>query len=141
VPPTATPTGFQGCTPDYWKQSQNFDSWTAPYDPTDLVKGIFNVNPYVSRGKLDLNGDGKDDTLLDALNYGDGSGTQGAARTLLRVAVAALLNAASPGVNYPYSESDVIGLVSGALSSKNRNTMLNMANQLNQCNIAGCPLN
>jgi hypothetical protein len=29
------------CTPGFWKQSQHFDSWTAPYDPTDLFSAYF----------------------------------------------------------------------------------------------------
>jgi len=130
-----------GCTLGYWKQSQHFDSWPAQYKPSDLVKNVFNVSPFLSGGKLDLNGDGKDDTLLDALNYTGGSGNTGAARNLLRQAVAALLNAASAQVDYPLSVSSVISQVNAALASGNRNTMITLADRLDKLNNAGCRLN
>ena len=133
---------LEGCTPGYWKQQQHFDSWTAPYDPTNLVKDVFNVSAFLTLdGRLDLNGDGADDTLLDALNYQGGTGTTGAARILLRAAVAALLNAASSGVDYQLSAIDVITDVNAALISNNRNTMLLQAARLDAFNNAGCPLN
>ena len=47
-------------------------------------------------------------TLLDALNYGGGSGVTGGARILLRAAVAALLNAAHPDIDYPRTPAEII---------------------------------
>jgi hypothetical protein len=138
---TPTPMPFQGCTPGYWRQSQHFDSWTAPYDPTDLVKNVFNVSPFLQNGKLDLNGNGLDDTLAGALSYQGGSGVTGAAQILLRAAVAALLNAAHPDVNYPRTTAEVIADVNAALASGNRTTMLNLASELDADNNFGCPLN
>jgi len=102
---------------------------------------VFNVTPFLSGGKLDLNGDGKDDTLLDALNYNGGSGRTGAARILLRAAVAALLNAASPNVDYPRTPAEVITSVNVALTSNSRSTMLTLAAELDRDNNLGCPLN
>jgi hypothetical protein len=132
---------FQGCTPGYWKQSQHFDSWPAPYTPGTLVKNVFNVSAFLQNGKLDLNGNGLDDTLAGALNYQGGSGTRGAARILLRAAVAALLNAASPDVDYPLTTTEVINQVNAALASNNRDTMLALASTLDSNNNLGCPLN
>jgi uncharacterized membrane protein len=139
---TATPTlpAFQGCTPGYWRQSQHFDSWPAPYAPTTLVRTVFNVAPFLQGGKLDLDGNGTDDTLVDALKYNGGAGDKGAARNLLRAGVAALLNAASPGVDYQLSSAQVIGQVNGALT-KSRSVMLSVAAKLDTYNNAGCPLN
>ena len=57
----------------------------------------------------------KDDSLLDALNYKGGEGLSGAAQTLLRAAVAALLNDAHPEINYPYV-GDIISDVNDALA-------------------------
>lgn len=125
----------------YWKQPQHFDSWTAPYDPTDLVKDVFNVSAFTANGKLDLNGDTKNDTLLDALNYNGGSGTTGAARNLLRQAVASLLNAASAQVDYPLSVSTVRNQVNTALASNKRETLLKLAKQLDELNNERCLLN
>jgi hypothetical protein len=107
-----------------------------------LVRNVFSVLPSLfTNGKLDLNGDGKDDTLLDALNYQGGSGITGAARNLLRAAVAALLNAAHPDVDYPRTTADVISQVNAALASNNRNTMLALASSLDKDNNLGCPIN
>ncbi len=105
------------------------------------MKSVFNVSPFLVGGKLDLNGDGKDDTLLDALSYQGGSGTVGAARNLLRAAVAALLNAANPVLSYPVSLSQVVSQTNTALASNNRNTMLTLASRLDLYNNSGCPLN
>jgi len=87
------PSDGEGCTPGYWKQSQHFDSWVA-YNPNDSFEAVFGVDLF---GKLDGL------TLLDALKVRDPRG-EGA---LIRHAVAALLNAASAGVDYEFSEGDV----------------------------------
>lgn len=78
--------------------------------------------------------------LLDALNYGGSNSTPGAAQILLRAGVAALLNAASPGVDYQLTTEQVLSQVNTALT-KNRSTMLSVASQLDRYNNAGCPLN
>ena len=80
-------------------------------------------------------------TLLQALNFDGGSSTTAAARILLRAAVSALLNAASPDVNYPLTTAEVIAQVNAALASNNRSTMLALASQLDSYNNLGCPLN
>jgi len=80
-------------------------------------------------------------TLLQALSFEGGSGTTAAARILLRAAVAALLNSASPDVDYPLSTAQVIAQVNAALASNDRATMLALAAQLDQYNNMGCPLN
>ena len=100
---------------------------------------MFNVSPFLNSGKLDLNGDGKDDTLLDALNYAGGPGKLGGARNLLRQTVAALLNAASSEVNYLLSVADVTSQVNFALS-RDRDAMLVLAERLDRLNNAGCRL-
>jgi hypothetical protein len=80
-------------------------------------------------------------TLLQALEFGGGPGTLGAARNLLRAAVAAVLNSAQPGVDYPLTTQDVINSVNAALASNSRGTMLTLASQLDGYNNLGCPLN
>lgn len=105
------------------------------------MKNVFNVSAFLKNGKLDLNGNGLDDTLAGALNYKGGSGVTGAARILLRAAVAALLNSANPDVDYPRTTAEVIADVNAALASGNRSTMLNLASELDADNNLGCPLN
>jgi hypothetical protein len=80
-------------------------------------------------------------TLLQALNFQGGTSTTAAARILLRAAVSALLNSASPDVNYPLTTAQVIAQVNAALASNNRSTMLALASTLDSYNNLGCPLN
>jgi hypothetical protein len=81
-------------------------------------------------------------TLLEALDVSGGGGNTltGASRTLLRAAVAALLNASSNGVNYPISTAKIISDVNEALASGDRNTILTLAGTLDGYNNLGCPL-
>jgi protocatechuate 3,4-dioxygenase beta subunit len=120
---------FEGCTPGYWKVPQHHDSWIPTgYATTDSLTSVFGANA--------LNG-----SLLDGLNFGGGSGVVGAKQILLRAAVAALLNASHPDVNYSLTKQEVINQVTTALNSGNRGTMLALASQLDTYNNLGCPLN
>jgi len=113
------PSGGQGCTPGYWRQEQHFDSWTS-YSPWSSYDGTFGVN-------------GSFDTLLAAV-WARGGGEN----ALARHAVAALLNASSPGVNYAFSTAQVIAMVQQAYSTGN---FENIKNQFEYQNELGCPLN
>lgn len=64
----------------------------------------------------------------------------GGAKNLLRQAVAALLNASHPDINYPRLPGDVIADVNVALASGDRDMMLVLAEELNTDNNLGCPL-
>jgi hypothetical protein len=131
-PPTTTapPPGDEGCTPGFWKQEQHFDSWTG-FSPGDTLESVFDVPDSLG---LDST------TLLEALNFGGGPGVLGGAQILLRAGVAALLNAASPDVDYPLSTAEVISAVNAALASGDRDTMLDLAADLDADNNLGCPL-
>jgi hypothetical protein len=133
-PPTPTPPpGDDGCTPGYWKQDQHFDSWISTgFSPFQTLESVFNVPDSLG---MDNN------TLLQALNFGGGPGVSGAAQNLLRAAVAALLNSAHPGVDYPRTTAEVIASVNAALASNNRTTMLTLAAGLDADNNLGCTLN
>lgn len=96
---------LEGLSPGFWKNHQ--DIWVG-YSPDQLVGDMFNV-PF---------SDLMDDTLLDALKYGGGSGILGATKNLLRHAVAALLNEAHPGIHYAIS-NDIICMVNYPLSQPN----------------------
>lgn len=117
--------GGEGCTPGWWKNHQV--AWVG-YSPGDTVGSVFDV-PFP---------DLVDKTLLQALRSGGGKGVEGAAKNLLRHAVAALLNAAHPDINYPHSEGDVIADVNAALNSGDRDTILSLAEQLDSDNNLGC---
>ena len=94
---TVQPCGGEGLTPGYWKQYHHLDDW-AGYSPTDSYDAVFGVDD-PSYGL----------TLLEALRRGGG-----AHRALGRHAVAALLNAAHPGVDYAYTTSQIIWMVQKA---------------------------
>jgi hypothetical protein len=130
--PPPPPTGDQGCTPGYWKGNakKGAGNWPAPYTTGSTLESVFDVP-----GSTYDN-----DTLLDALGYGGGSGVGGATQILLRAAAAALLNAQSSGVGYPLTAAQVISQVNTALASQNRDTILTLAGTLDANNNLGCPL-
>jgi hypothetical protein len=120
-PPPPPPSGSEGCTPGYWRQSQHFDSWSG-YDPTDDFETVFDVD-----ASFDPH------TLLDAVRLGGGG-----EYALARHAVAALLNAASSGVDYEYSVSEVKDMVQEAYETGNFEHLKDLFVDQNE---AGCPLN
>ncbi|MDR7511177.1 MAG: hypothetical protein QN147_04030 [Armatimonadota bacterium] len=131
-PPTPTPTArFGGCTPGFWKN--NTQAWgPTGYAPGATLGSVFTFPAgFSSFGSA---------TFLQALGYGGGAGLDGAARIMLRAAVAALLNAAHPGVSYAYSTSQIVGAVNTALASNSRETILTLATNLDTANNQGCPL-
>jgi hypothetical protein len=127
---TPTPDPGDGCTPGYWRQSQHFDSWVG-FTTNQTLESVFNVPDSFG---LDNH------SLVQALQFNGGSGNKGAAQTLLRAAVAALLNSANSNVDYPLTTDQVIAAVNAALTG-NRNAMLTLAAQLDSYNNLGCPLN
>jgi hypothetical protein len=110
----------QGCSPGYWKQSRHLDSWVGygGVHDFDLVFGVTTGN-YM--------------TLQDALRARGGG-----ENALARHAVAALLNAANPGVAYPYSEAEIIAWVKGAYAPGG--DLEAVKDLLADANEAGCPL-
>jgi uncharacterized repeat protein (TIGR01451 family) len=119
----------EGLTPGYWKN--HLESWVG-YSPNQSLESVFDVPDSLG---LD------DATLLDALSFKGGGGTKGAAQTLLRAAVAALLNSAHPNIDYPRSTADVIADVNAALASGSRSAMLALAAELDADNNLGGDIN
>lgn len=105
----------EGCRPGFWKW--HWGAW-EDYGLLDRFSEVFENGPRR--------------TLIGVLwTWG------GEFRALRRHAVAGLLNAANDGVNYPYSEAEVIALVDDAYDSgdwRSARDTLREANQL------GCPL-
>lgn len=119
--PTPPPTGGEGCTPGYWRQEHHFDSWAlTPYAPSDAYDPTFGV-------------DGSFDTLLAAV-WARGGGEN----ALARHAVAALLNASSPDVNYAYTVDEILAGVQNAYATGDFEPF---KDALDAANNAGCPLN
>ena len=132
-PPPPPPPGDQGCTPGYWKANvkKGAGEWAlAGYSPAQTVGSAgFAAGSF--------NGD----SLLEALEYGGGSGVDGATRNLLRAAVAALLNAANPTVEYPRTAASIIADVNAAIAGGDRAAILALAGALDADNNLGCPIN
>lgn len=109
----APSTGSDGCTPGYWKN--HLSSWAPTgFAPSDIFDTVFGTSYFSSTYTLD-----------DAINQGGG-----AVNRLARHGTAALLSAAHPDVDYPYSVAQVIEWVQGGI-----------ADPLAQANELGCPIN
>lgn len=114
--------GGEGCTPGYWKQSQHFDSWTAPYQPGTLFSAVLeNAFPGM--------------TLLQVLQQGGGG-----LNALGRHTVAALLNAASPNVNFDLTVTQVIAEFN-AVFPGTKPEYESLKDTFAGLNEQGCPLN
>jgi hypothetical protein len=124
--------GSEGCTPGYWKN--HTDSWPLTgYSPGQSAESVFaQAAAYPAIASA---------SLLEALDFPGGPGTEGAARNLMRAAVAGLLDASHPGVDYPRTPAEVIAEVDAALASGDRGTMLGLASGIDSDNNLGCPLN
>jgi hypothetical protein len=123
-PPPPFVGGDEGCTPGYWKQPQHLDSWLATgYATTDLFNDVFNVTTFPSK------------TLLEVLSQGGGG-----VRALGRHAVAALLNASSPEVDYELTEVEVLLSVNEELTNGTEASIELLKNDLDLFNNEGCPL-
>jgi hypothetical protein len=115
-PTTTTPPGEEGCTPGFWKN--HLDAWVG-FSPGDSFATVFGVA---------LPGQPADLTLEQALDLGGGG-----VEALARHAVAALLNAAHPEVDYPFTEAEIIALVQGAIGgTQDVETVKNMFEAANE---------
>jgi hypothetical protein len=135
APAAGTEWVAKGCTPGYWKQTQHFGNWVAPYDPDDLFSSAFSVNAFPGM------------TLLEVLEQGGGG-----LNALGRHVVAALLNAAYfetvPGYfyNVPLWPDDTVTspwevvLVFGQTYNGTSAQVSALKNKLENANETGCPL-
>jgi hypothetical protein len=117
-----TPARLQGCTPGYWKNHPGAWAGTgfSTGDDFDTTFGVNVFNPNL--------------TLLQAAFLEDGG-----IKALARHAVAALLNAADPNVNYPLTTAEVITAVQNAVAAGG-GAIEALKNQLDTFNRLGCPL-
>ncbi|MFN3717076.1 MAG: hypothetical protein ACK4R8_10175, partial [Thiobacillus sp.] len=119
-----------GCTPGYWQQDHHLDSWRLTgFKPTDKFNTVFGVTQYVKS-------DGTPYTLLEVMRLLNGRGDP-ISTNLGFHAVAALLNAAHPSVNYGYTSGEIVDLFQ-------KNYLKNGAalkDSLDNLNNRGCPLN
>jgi hypothetical protein len=124
---TTPPDDGEGCTPGFWKNLKKHEVfWTDPYDPGDLVSEHFSSTSGLPQGSQ---------TLIQALENGGGG-----IDALLRHAVAGLLNAASPAVDYDFTEQEIIDDVNDAISGGDAGEIEALKNELDAANNDGCPI-
>ena len=122
------PYDYYGATPGFWKNHP--DAWPEGYYPNTVIDDVFSaVSEYSLSG----------DTLMEALRYKGGNGEVGAARILLRAAVAAVLNAEHSVINYPMTYMEIVSAVNNALLSHDRGTMIGLSTELDVQNNLGTP--
>lgn len=132
VPTTTTqpPGGGEGCTPGYWKN--HLASWgPTGFSPAQSLGSVFSV---AGLGSL------SSDSLLEALSYGGGNSLLDAKEVLLRSAVAAILNAAHPDVDYAQPVAMIVAAVDAELVGGTRDSILALKDELDAANNAGCSI-
>lgn len=108
---------LQGCTPGYWRQSHHFDNWVG-FSPADDFGEVVDRDVELSlRRTISAQG--------------------GDLYALLRHTTAALLNAANPEVNYPYTVEEVVELFQNAYDAGEYEWAKDL---LDEANNLGCPL-
>jgi hypothetical protein len=99
-----------GCTLGFWKTHDGSgpqpNVWPSPYTPTTTL---------LAAGFIGTGNDGV--SLDDALGFSGGPTVQDAKNNLMKQAVAALLNAATTGMNYPLTVNQVLAEVNTALAT------------------------
>ena len=92
------PPGGEGCTPGYWRN--HFEDWPPTgYSPADIFDTVFGTAYFTPTY-----------TLGQAINQGGGG-----LNRLARHGTAALLSAAHPDVDYPYTVAEVIFMVQAGM--------------------------
>lgn len=155
---SAPKVACQGCTPGYWMECQHLDSWAATgLNPDDKFNTVFGVTQYINPQN------NQPYTLLQVMGlHGNGNCTPDAAQPNCNAnpngnangnaigkigcdpvsvnlgfhAVAALLNAAHPNVNYGYTAGELT-----ALFRNNLHRAADLKDSLAKLNERGCPLN
>ena len=117
--------GREGLTPGFWKN--HTDLWSG-YATGQTLESVFDVPDSLG---LDNR------TLLEALSFRGGPGVQGAAQNMFRHAVAALLNAQHPLVDYPLSVSAIVTRVNSAPAANNAGAIASLKDELETYNQFG----
>ena len=144
----------EGCTPGYWMQCQHLPSWAATgFSTDDIFNTVFGVSQYINRENnrpftllevMGLNGNGncspdRDQPNCSAKPNGKAIGNTGCdpiSANLGFHAVAALLNAAHPSVNYGYTAGEVITL----FQNNYLTSPIQLKDSLEMLNERSCPL-
>lgn len=120
VPP---PPGGEGCTPGFWKN--HLDAWAlTPYSPDDDFGVVFGTATFSGM------------TLHQVVSQGGGC-----KRALGRHAVAAILNASHPDIDYAIPDAgDIIDAVAAVIDGSDCDAIEDLKDILDAFNNAGCGL-
>jgi hypothetical protein len=123
-----------GCTLGFWKNHDGggpqANLWPSPYNPATTTLGGAGFLLTGNQGTL----------MDDALSFKGGPSVQDAKNLLMKQAVAALLNAATPGMFYPLDVAHVISETNTALATGDRGKILDEAARLGGFNSLEGPL-
>jgi hypothetical protein len=119
-------TGGTGCPNNYSYWQKNLGVWPAPYTSSQTVGSVFSVSDAIVA----------DTTLFDALR---GKAGGGRVKDLLKQGVVALLNAADPGINYPFTPAEVITAVNAALANGTDAVLKDLTTVFKDASEVRCP--
>jgi hypothetical protein len=139
----ATPAwSGEGCTPGYWKNHNRAWPSSILQCQTDVDVSYHTFGHDLGLPELYTNTALPDPGLTqgEALSLPGGSGVEGARMILIRQAVAAVLNAHHPDVDFSVAPCEVIASVNVVLASQDREAMLGLEDALHELNSLGCPL-
>ena len=119
------PPGGGGCTPGYWKNHP--EDWVG-YTPGQTLGSVFSNVPASVAGT----------SLMDAMSFSGGPSLLDKKKLLLHHAVAALLNAAHPDVDYAFTTTQVITWTSDMLLNTDKDAVLGLKNLFDSENNRGC---
>jgi len=119
---------FGGCGHGYWKNHTG--AWPAQFAANPSLGSVFTMgSAYASITSS---------TLLQGMQFtGGGPTVVDKAKLLMLQAVAALLNATQPLVNYPLTPAEVLSQSNAALASQNGSQILTLKNTLESYNELG----
>lgn len=120
-------TPYRTCPRGIWSSPNHLRSWPASITPATPMRALF--GPTVA-----------DNTVAEALQYGDDDDLAGVRRGLLRESAAALLNARSSWLRYPLSEAQVVAFTRSAHDSADHEAILSLTATLRAYNQIDCPL-
>jgi hypothetical protein len=125
----------EGCSVTFWKAKSHAGLWPDPYVPSEscgvptIFCNVFNCSTPEAQTAFG----GK--TFLGVLqNTGNGL------KSLGRQAVAALLNASHPDIEYAIGHDHIIAMVNAAIASNDAEEITDLKNDLLAFNVQGCPI-
>lgn len=118
---------WEGLSHGYWKNHS--EDWPPTgYSPSQTLGSVFAESSSLGLGSY---------TLLEALDFAGGSTLAEKAQILLRQAVASVLNAGHPNINYPRTAAEVIADANAALGSGDEAAILALETALDVDNNLG----